>query len=292
MRRLLVLGLLGLAAAGCGSSSTPNGPTIGAARTYHLAGFEPSGPVQPGKPVAVSFKIVQPDGSTLTQFRTGAGPHTGVHMIYVRDDLSTIIHHHPPLHGQGKIADTVTFPSPGPYRLVIDVYPKSCPDSTPALPGTALTTCNYQLFNTIRVSGRYVPKALPSPTQAQTVDGFHFTLTGAGQLTADEAQLVKVKVTDPQGRPATFTPWFGALAHAIFFRRGSLDYFHTHICAPGAVGCTSILPGTTKTVTGTSSTPGKLDVGVLVPVSGTWRLFLQCQVNHQILTAPFTLHVR
>ena len=34
------------------------------------------------------------------------------------------------------------------------------------------------------------------------------------------------------GRPARFTPWFGALAHAIFFRAGSLDYFHTHVCAP------------------------------------------------------------
>ena len=56
-----------------------------------------------------------------------------------------------------------------------------------------------------------------------------------------------------------------------------------------ATGCTSIL-GPVK-VTGTSTTPGKLTVGVLVPAPGTWRLFLQCQVNGRILTAPFTLHV-
>jgi hypothetical protein len=31
---------------------------------------------------------------------------------------------------------------------------------------------------------------------------------------------------------------------------------------------------------------------VLVPVAGTWRLFLQCQVEGRILTAPFTLKVR
>jgi hypothetical protein len=30
---------------------------------------------------------------------------------------------------------------------------------------------------------------------------------------------------------------------------------------------------------------------VLVPVSGTWRLFLQCRVDGDVLTAPFTLHV-
>jgi hypothetical protein len=45
-------------------------------------------------------------------------------------------------------------------------------------------------------------------------------------------------------------------------------------------------------VTGRSITPGKLTVGVLVPVAGTWRLFLQCKVDGHILTAPFTLRVR
>ena len=39
------------------------------------------------------------DGTTLTKFRRGPGPHTGVHLIYVRDDLSTIVHHHPPVPG-------------------------------------------------------------------------------------------------------------------------------------------------------------------------------------------------
>ncbi len=99
-----------------------------------------------------------------------------------------------------------------------------------------------------------------------------------------------VTVTAPDGKPAEFTPWYGALAHAIFFREGTLDYFHTHVCAPGASGCTSFL-GATK-VTGSSSTPGKLTVGVLVPVAGQWRLFLQTQVDGHILTAPFTLAVK
>ena len=97
-------------------------------------------------------------------------------------------------------------------------------------------------------------------------------------------------VTSPTGKPPSFTPWYGALAHAIFFRQGTLDYFHTHVCAPGASGCTSVLGG--SKVTGSSSTPGKLTVGVLVPVAGTWRLFLQTQVNGHILTAPFTLEVK
>jgi hypothetical protein len=97
-------------------------------------------------------------------------------------------------------------------------------------------------------------------------------------------------VTGPNGAPAKFTPWYGALAHAIFFRKGSLTYFHTHVCAPGAVNCASLFGG--AKVTGTSATPGKLSVGVLVPIAGTWRLFLQCRVAGRVLTAPFTLQVK
>ena len=61
------------------------------------------------------------------------------------------------------------------------------------------------------------------------------------------------------------------------------------LIALAPASCTSIL-GASK-VTGSSSTPGKLTVGVLVPVSGTWRLFLQVKIGGKTLTAPFTLHV-
>ena len=227
----------------------------------------------------VGFTIIQPNGKPLTEFKRGAGPHTGVHVIIVRRDLATIVHRHPPVDANGRIADTITFPKPGPYRVVIDVYPKNIAGPVP----------NFQLFTTIRVAGAYRPQPLPPFAASQTVDGFHFVLHGSPRLHAVEPAFLHFTVTDPAGKPAAFTPWYGALAHAIFFRRDSLDYFHTHVCAPGATGCTSLL-GSAR-VTGTSATPGKLSVGVLVPVPGTWRLFLQCRVGGHVLTAPFTLRV-
>ena len=45
-------------------------------------------------------------------------------------------------------------------------------------------------------------------------------------------------------------------------------------------------------MTGTSSKPGKLQVGVLLPVAGTWQLFLQFKAGGHVLTAPFTLNVQ
>jgi len=277
MKRFLLPGALAvLALSGCGGGGTSTF-AVQPAAIYSLDDFVPAKPVVAGTPTTVSFAIKQPNGTLLTKFKKGPGPHTGIHLIIVRDDLAYIIHHHPPVGPGGRLTDSVTFPAPGPYRVVIDVYP------------AAGTQPNFQLFSHIRVAGTYKPQPLPPPRSTDVVSGYRFTLAGASNLHAIQAQDVVVHVTEPNGKPAQFTPWFGALAHAIFFRHGSLDYFHTHVCAPGATGCTSIL-GPVR-VTGTSSTPGKLTVGVLVPAPGTWRLFLQCKIAGQILTAPFTLHV-
>ena len=269
-----------VALAGCGGagSSSPQVPTVRAARTYALAGFKPAAPVPVGKPVTISFTIRQPSGQALVDYKSGPGPHTGVHLIIVRDDLGAIIHRHPPVAANGRLTERVVFSKPGPYRVVVDAYPN-----------TTGPQRNFQLFGTIRVAGRYEPQPLPPFASTETVDGFRFHIAGTPHLKAIEAGFLHITVDDPAGKPARFTPWFGALAHAIFFRQGTLDYFHTHVCAPGATGCSSVIGA--ASVAGSSSTPGRLSVGVLVPVPGTWRLFLQCRVGGHVLTAPFTLKV-
>jgi hypothetical protein len=275
MKRLACL-LACLLFAGCGSgSSAPRVPSIQAARTFRLADFRPAGKVEPGKPVTVSFAIEQPNGRPLTNYRRGSGPHTGVHLIIVRDDLGSIIHRHPPVGADGMLRQSIVLPEPGRYRVVVDAYPSG--------------QSNFQLFSTLDAAGRATARPLPPFSRKVDEDGFRFTLHGSPQLKAVEASFLTITVTDPRGRPASFTPWYGALAHAIFFRARTLDYFHTHVCAPGASGCTSFL-GATQ-VKGSSSTPGRLRVGVLVPVAGTWRLFLQCRASGRVLTVPFTLEV-
>jgi hypothetical protein len=266
-----------VALSGCGSSG-PATPTIQPARTYALAGFSLAPKVAAGRPTRMSFAIRQPSGSPLTRYRRGAGPHTGVHLIAVRSDLGVLIHRHPPISADGRIRETVTFPTPGRYRLVVDAYPASGAQR------------NLQLFRWITVTGWSPKDSLPPPRTTTTVNGYRFTLHGLPRLRAIQAAFLTITVTRPDGTPAAFTPWYGALAHAIFFRKGTLDYFHTHVCSPGAAGCTAVLGATS--VTGRSTSPGKLTVGVLVPVSGTWRLFLQTKVDGHVLTAPFTLEVR
>ena len=270
--------------AGCGSSSSSGGsgavsvPKVAAARVFTLAGFQPSGPVTPGRPTTVSFTVQLPNGKPLTQYKTGGGPHTGVHLIIVRDDLAYIIHEHPPIGPDGRLTQTVRFPAPGHYRVLVDVYP-NIPGGQP----------NFQLFRNLVVSGAYKPKPLPAFKPDQTIDGYHIDMQGHPSLHAIQAQFVDVTVRDAHGRNVTFVPWFGALAHAIFFHDGSLDYFHTHVCGAGAPNCTTVLGG--AKVSGHATAPGKLTLGVLLPVPGTWEMFLQMKLGGRVVTVPYTLKV-
>jgi hypothetical protein len=42
----------------------------------------------------------------------------------------------------------------------------------------------------------------------------------AGPVHAIQAEVLNVELTDSHEHQPTFVPWFGALAHAIFFRKG------------------------------------------------------------------------
>lgn len=88
MKRLALIVLpLALAACGSGGSPTPT-ITVPPSKTYQLVDRSPSKPVTAGKPTTVGFTVRLPSGKPLTKFKTGAGPHTGIHVIVVKDDLS------------------------------------------------------------------------------------------------------------------------------------------------------------------------------------------------------------
>jgi hypothetical protein len=174
----------------------------------------------------------------------------------------------------------LVFPTPGRYRIVVDAYPKVTGPTTPL---------NFQLFKWVTVHGKYLPRSVPPPRSAEVVDGYRVRIQGHPLLKAIEPSFLVLQVTDPAGHKVHFTNWRGALAHAIFFHEGSLAYSHTHICKPGDTYCFSAL-GTVR-VTGQSTTPGILRAGVLLPESGTWRMFLLTYVHGHLLSVPFTLHV-
>jgi hypothetical protein len=282
VRRIAIVaaaGALAVLLAGCGGgSSSSQFPTIEAAKTFRLVDWTPAGKLQPGTPIHLSFRILQPDGKVLTDYRRGAGPHTGIHLIFVRSDLGAVVHRHPPVGEDGTLTDTVTLPTPGRWRVVVDAYPAQGRQT------------NFQLFKWVDVAGKAPAATVPPFEATQVVDGYTFHVKGNPNVKALHASDFEVDVTGPDGKPAQFRTWYGATAHAIFFRKGTLAYYHTHICNPNATACIKSVAGA-ATVSGRSTKPGELKVGVLLVQSGTWRMFLQCNVGGKVLTAPFTLRV-
>ncbi|MDX6560540.1 MAG: hypothetical protein QOD65_354 [Gaiellales bacterium] len=270
--------VLGLAVAACGGGSgSPAPPTVAPAKEYTLDWQGPKTVAAPGR-VTLRLAVRTPDGKVLTRYRTGAGPHTGVHVIIVRDDLSSIIHKHPPIPASGRLALPVTLPSAGRYRVLVDVYPAA--DSGPR---------NFQLTHDLQVGAGDVKAPLPAYAPVVKTGGLTFRVVKLPVLRLAEPAAMVVDVTDAQGKPVTFTPFYGALAHAIFFRAGSLDYFHSHICGTDPA-CAAGFGG--PATTGRSSRPGRLELGILLPAGGRWRLFLQVTHGGKLLTAPITLKVR
>jgi hypothetical protein len=270
---LLAAALVLSACGGGGGGSTPS-ISVGAAKTFALDQFQPAGNLTAGTPTTMSFRIDQPSGQPLTQYTTGNGPHTGVHLILVNQDLSELVHLHPPIASDGTVSASVTLPSPGVWRVLVDAYA--------TLPGQPP---NFQLHRDIDVSGGAAAATVPATFVPKVkTGGATFEVLGKPDVKNAQATTLQVRVTDANGKPATFTPWFGALAHAIFFQEGTLSYFHTHVCPPGDKVCAG-----TSAAVGSSPKPGELDVGVLLPGTGTWRMFLQAMVDGKVLTAPFTL---
>ena len=276
---VLLVVLAGCGSGGGGTSTT--GPTVLPARTFGLSAFKPTGPVVAGKRTTVSFTIRQPSGKPLTEYKECCEPHDGVDLIIVRSDDSHIQYDDADADPDGDVSEPVVFPTPGRYRITIDAYPKVAGPTTPF---------NFQLFKWVTVKGKYRPRPLPRYRSTQVVDGYRFTIEGRPHLKAIEPTFLVIRVTDPAGHKAHFTNWRGALAHAIFFHQGSLAYSHTHICKPGDTYCFSAL-GTVR-VTGHSTAPGILKAGVLLPESGTWRMFLLTYLGGHVLTVPFTLHAK
>ncbi|MDP9259148.1 MAG: hypothetical protein M3Q31_21730 [Actinomycetota bacterium] len=276
-RGLAGVAALGLMAAGCGGGGgSPAPPTIAPAKEYRLDWQGPTAVAEPGR-TTLRFAVLTPDGKVLKRFRTGAGPHTGVHLIIVRDDLSSIVHKHPPIPASGRLSLPVDLPKAGRYHVLVDVYP------------AAGALRNFQLTHELQVGTGNVKAALPAYAPVVHAGGLTFRVARLPGLRLAEPASMIVNVTDAAGKPITFTPFYGALAHAIFFRVGSLDYFHSHICGNDPA-CTSGF-GTPAT-TGHSTKPGRMELGVLLPATGTWRLFLQVFHAGKLITAPFTLRVR
>ncbi|WP_129663693.1 hypothetical protein [Phytoactinopolyspora endophytica] len=206
----------------------------------------------------LSFSITGPDGEPVTEFTESH--EKDLHLIVVRSDTTGYRHVHPTLDDDGTWSIDWEWASAGTYKVFADFEPTAL--------GQGLT-----LARTFEVGGDHTPEPLSADSRVADVDGY--TVTLAGRLVAGESAEVTATV-ERDGEPVTdLEPYLGAYGHLVALRSGDLAYLHVHPEGDPGDGVT---------------TPGpEVRFAVETPTAGTYRLFLDFQIDGQVHTAEFTL---
>ena len=210
----------------------------------------------PGPAVSVIFRILGPDGITVTDFDTEH--EKPLHLIAVRRDFTGFQHVHPTLGSDGGWTTRLAL-SPGQWRVFADF----------SLPGQG----SLILGDDLAVPGDFQP-APPRPQGRTTqVDGYTVSLQGDLTPGADSRLTLRVS---RDGQPVTnLEPYLGAYGHLVALRSGDLAYLHVH--PDGEPG-----DGTTE--------PGpEVTFDAAVPSPGTYHLYLDFQHEGVVRTAAFAI---
>ena len=269
--------------AGCGGAGGGTDRPAGRpGQDLLAAGFQPSGAGGARAARSPSRSRSATERPAADAYKTGAGPHTGCSPDH-RPRRSRL--HHPPAPtGQTRrpAAPDRHVPRSRPLQGARRRLSRHAgrPAELPAVPdgrrSRAPTTRSR------------CPRSNPTWSSTAT------TSTCRATRRARDPGAVRQRRRD---RPAaatrpTFVPWFGALAHAIFFQRGIARLLpHARLRAERAELRHARRRRARAGSPAAPAAPGKLTVGVLLPEPGTWRLFLQTKLGGRIVTAPFTLKV-
>ncbi len=204
-----------------------------------------------------------------------------VHVVVVGSDLGAYQHLHPTMGKNGVWQLPITFPAGGKYRVVADFVVMEGFDEV-----------NYVVGTDIEVAGPAAEAfTLPAPSESVEVDGYVVSVSGS--VSATEHSMLMFTVTK-DGVPVEFEKWLGASGHLVALRQGDLAYAHMHPSdhdhsSSGAdMGADT---GTQETTSGDTSMsmPGMIHFDAEFPAgAGTYRLFLQFQVDGKLSTAAFT----
>jgi hypothetical protein len=158
------------------------------------------------------------------------------------------------------------------------LHPTQAADGSWSVPVTLSDAGNYRVFadfaingkahtlaDDIQVDGSVRSQPLAAPARTAKVDGMNVTLTEGPTNAGAESQL-SFTVTR-NGKPVPVEDYLGAKGHLVALRRGDLAYLHVH--------------------------PDEKNLKFMAefPTAGTYRLFLQFQVDGRVHTAAFTQEV-
>lgn len=245
----------GTPTAGPGSTTLP-GLTV-TASGYTL--MPQSTSLERSTATAFRFTVTRPDGKPLNSYTES---HTkDLHLIVVRRDFDGFQHVHPTRAADGTWATPLNLAAAGTYRVFADFVPGGA--TAPLVLGTDIS-----------VAGDYRPQPLPAARSTARAGEYDVALSGTASASA-ESELT-FTVTRGGSEVRNLQPYLGAFGHLVALRTGDLAYLHTH---PGQ-----------EAHAGMSGGPA-VKFMTEFPSRGSYRLFLDFQVDGKVRTAAFTVTV-
>jgi hypothetical protein len=222
---------------------------------YRLVLDEPR--QRPSADATVSFQVLGPDGSPLTNYATLHDKK--LHFIVAKRDLSGFQHVHPTLDERGTWTAKLSLDA-GQWRAFADFDPAG---KDPQL----------TLGADLSVAGDGTPKPLPKPARTATVGDYTVTLKG-DVVAGGDSKLTLAVAKD--GKPVTnLQPYLAAYGHLVALREGDLAYLHVHPDGEPGDGKTNPGPGIT--------------FHAEFPSEGSYRLYLDFKHGDVVRTAEFTV---
>lgn len=158
------------------------------------------------------------------------------------------------------------------------VHPEQAGDGSWTVPVTLAAAGTYRVFadfsvdgtpytlaDDIQVDGAVVSHELPAPTDVVHTDGFDVRLTEGPARAGEEAELAYTVTRN--GQPVALQDYLGAKGHLVALRSGDLGFLHVH------------------------PDEQRLRFEATFPSAGTYRMFLQFQVEGTVHTAAITQEV-
>ncbi len=215
--------------------------------------------VEPGRPVRLEFEIREPGHDH--RVHDFAVVHEKIfHLLYVSHDLVIFGHEHPKLGDDAVFRLETVFPKAGLYRLLADFYPAG---ATPQMAPLTLATAGFDQSlesSLAKLSADLAPKR-----------GNNLTIslrTEPSDPLAGLKTLLLFELDTADG----LEKFLGAWAHLLAASQDLVDLIHAH---------PAIADGGPR-----------IQVNVIFPRPGFYRLWIQVQRNGEVNTVSFTVPVK
>jgi hypothetical protein len=216
-----------------------------------------STPETAGQPGALRFVVENFRGRPHTEFLTEQTKK--MHVYVVRDDFAVFRHVHPEMAEDGTWTGNLTLPEPGDYRVVTEFVARDDGGN-----GDHLILGEH-----FTVPGEWEPQA--ARPAAATTWGVEASVLG--RVAAGREELLRVRLTTPDGGLPSLGQYLGTSAHLTGFHEETGGVVHMHPLGSPV----------------SSADGAELQFHAELPAAGRYRLFLQVVADDFLHTLPIEI---